>query len=200
MAGGGSLGGGPKPKRGKSSKRKQAKRVGFHLDMTPLVDITFLLLTFFMFTTTLTQPTIMDMKMPPEIESDVPVKESELMTLLIGEDSSLYYYQAKEDAQQISITDLRSLAVTKNLEIKNRLITVLKSHPMADYGTVVNVLDELNLAEQRIVQEISGDTDPETGLPMQRKRKFTLAEWNEADDEKIAAIGGGGESTDGGDS
>jgi hypothetical protein len=40
MAGGGSLGGGGRSKRGKSSKRKAKKRVGFVLDMTPLVDIT----------------------------------------------------------------------------------------------------------------------------------------------------------------
>jgi len=199
MAGGGSLGGGPKPKRGKSKKRKQAKRLGFHLDMTPLVDITFLLLTFFMFTTTLTQPTIMDMKMPPEAKEDVPVKESELMTLLIGEDGGLWYYQAKEDAQKLPMSDLRATAVTKNLEIKNRLITVLKSHPKAPYGKVVNVLDELNLAEQSIIKEISNDTDPETGLPMQRKRKFTLSEWTEDDQKKIDEAGGG-ESSDGGDS
>ena len=57
MAGGGeSLGGGPKQKRGKSGKRKGKKRVGFRLDMTPLVDITFLLLTFFMLTTSMTTP------------------------------------------------------------------------------------------------------------------------------------------------
>jgi len=50
--GGGALTTGGKPKRG-SSKRKTKKRVGFRIDMTPLVDITFLLLTFFMFTTTM---------------------------------------------------------------------------------------------------------------------------------------------------
>lgn len=46
MAGGGELGGGGRQKRGKHSKRKTKKRVGFRIDMTPLVDITFLLLTF----------------------------------------------------------------------------------------------------------------------------------------------------------
>lgn len=71
MAGGGSLGGGHKPKRGKHSKRKSKKRVGFVLDMTPLVDITFLLLTFFMFTTTMATPQVMEMSVPPEQDVEV---------------------------------------------------------------------------------------------------------------------------------
>ena len=54
-------------KRGKQSNRKKAVRVGFKVDMTPLVDITFLLLTFFLFTTTMMRPQIMEMRIPPEI-------------------------------------------------------------------------------------------------------------------------------------
>ena len=75
MAGGGeALGGGAKQKRGKSGKRKSKGRVGFRLDMTPLVDITFLLLTFFMFTTSMTTPQTMEMNVPPELEKEVEVR------------------------------------------------------------------------------------------------------------------------------
>ncbi|GAB5465389.1 MAG: hypothetical protein Kapaf2KO_08250 [Candidatus Kapaibacteriales bacterium] len=197
MAGGGSLGGGSRPKRGKNKKRKQAKRVGFHLDMTPLVDITFLLLTFFMFTTTLTQPSIMDMRLPPELDTPVDVKESELFSLLIAEDGQIYFYQAQEDAAVVPMSDLKAMAVNLNLEVKNRLITVLKSHPKAPYGTLVNVLDELNLAEQRIVKELVKENDPETGLPMQRSRKFTMAKWTEDDQKKIDEAGGGSTAGEG---
>lgn len=82
MAGGGGALGVERSKRGKASKRKKMKRVGFHLDMTPLVDITFLLLTFFMFTTTMAAPQVMEMSIPPEREENVEVKMSELLTLL----------------------------------------------------------------------------------------------------------------------
>ena len=61
MAGGGGGLTHERAKRGKHSKRKKKKRIGFHLDMTPLVDITFLLLTFFMFTTTMATPQVMEM-------------------------------------------------------------------------------------------------------------------------------------------
>lgn len=89
MAGGGELGGGGRPKRGKHSKRKAKKRVGFRIDMTPLVDITFLLLTFFMFVTTLTTPQIMDMAVPPETE-DVEVAESKLFTIRVRGDGKIF--------------------------------------------------------------------------------------------------------------
>ena len=74
MAGGGELGGGEKQRRGKAGKRKSKKRLGFRLDMTPLVDITFLLLTFFMLTTSMITPQTMEMSVPPEIDTPIEVE------------------------------------------------------------------------------------------------------------------------------
>ena len=91
MSGGGGQLSAERQKRGKSSKRKKMKRVGFYLDMTPLVDITFLLLTFFMFTTTMATPQVMEMSIPPEIEDEVEVKISELFQIFIRNDNKIYY-------------------------------------------------------------------------------------------------------------
>ncbi len=107
MAGGGTLGAGrERAKRGKPSKRKHKKRVGFVLDMTPLVDIAFLLLTFFMFTTTMTTPQIMQMFIPPDIKTDIKVKCSELFTLRVRGDGKIFY-------NPIEINNI--LRVSKNL-------------------------------------------------------------------------------------
>jgi biopolymer transport protein ExbD len=65
MAGGGEIGG-QRPTRGKGKKRKQARRLGVTLDMTPLVDIAFLLLTFFMFSTSMSRPQTMELNLPPD--------------------------------------------------------------------------------------------------------------------------------------
>ena len=118
MAGGGELGGGGRPKRGKHSKRKTKKRVGFRIDMTPLVDITFLLLTFFMFVTTLTTPQIMDMAVPPETE-DVEVAESKLFTIRVRGDGKIFYNQAKDAPLPIILKDLRNQSIKSNLDLKN---------------------------------------------------------------------------------
>ncbi|MER3328084.1 MAG: biopolymer transporter ExbD [Candidatus Kapaibacterium sp.] len=185
MAGGGSLGGGGRSKRGKSSKRKAKKRVGFVLDMTPLVDITFLLLTFFMFTTTMATPQVMEMKVPPEIDVPVEVKESQLLSILVDEDGDLFYFRGQGEAEELKMKDLRNLAIKENLKQINDLIIVLKVSDNVDYGTVVQALDELNLAEAGIVDEMRSKRNQ---TDFKRSRKFTIADLTEEDLEKIAAF------------
>src|SRR4028118_1529226 len=104
MGGGGeSLGGGGHERRGsKANKRKKKKRVGFRLDMTPLVDIAFLLLTFFMLTTTMVTPQVMEMSIPPDTE-DVQVAESDLFTLFIRKDGKLFSKNALAPAQPLEL-------------------------------------------------------------------------------------------------
>lgn len=184
--GGGSLGGGEKVKRGKSGRKKK-KRMGFHLDMTPLVDITFLLLTFFMFTTTMATPQVMDMSLPPEIDVPVEVKESLLFTIFIDEHNRIFWFPVQDDLKELNDTDeLRKIAREQNLKpsARNELITSLKVSDKADYNLVVEILDQLNLAETDIVAGLAEDLD-ENGDPLKRKRKFTLSILSDTDQEKI---------------
>jgi biopolymer transport protein ExbD len=184
MAGGGQLKM-ERQKRGKASNRKKMKRVGFHLDMTPLVDITFLLLTFFMFTTTMATPQVMEMRVPPE-ETEIEVKESMLLTLFVRSDNKIFYAHGQEDPTQIEIKQIKGLAERENLkpEMVNKLITALKPSEDAAYGTVVSILDELNLAELAITAEIVKKVD-DAGNPMVRERRFTIAPMNEDEIAKI---------------
>lgn len=178
MSGGGeSLGTQHKPRRGKS-KRKAKHRIGFKLDMTPLVDITFLLLTFFMFTTTMLKPQVMEMRIPEEIKDTVEVKCSELMTLILDGKGQLWYWvPCDAEAKKIKVSELSKIAAKENLkpDLKNKLITVFKADDGVQYQEVIKVLDELNLAESLIIEALQKERDPETGLPVQRKRKFTIA-------------------------
>lgn len=204
MAGGGSLGRPEKAKRGKHSKRKKKKRIGFHLDMTPLVDITFLLLTFFMFTTTMLKPQVMEMKIPPESNIKIDVIDRELLSLVLQEDGSVLWYVGSIDPKvnpdnkpkKIDLNKIKDLAIEQNLKatVKNRLITFLKIDEKVKYEYVIAVLDELNQAEGVITQEIAKDTQPGTNgqlVPVERKRKFTLAPLTEKDKEEIKNAGGG---------
>ncbi len=181
MAGGGSLGGGGKTKRGKSSNRKTKKRVGFFIDMTPLVDITFLLLTFFMFTTTMATPQIMKMAVPPERDVEVQVQESKLFTILVDEFERVFWYPRNDELVEIEVNEIKKLAEEQNLrpEVKNELITSLKVSPDASYGLIVRILDELSIAEGNITKELIKD-----GLV--RERKFSLTKLSELDIQKLA--------------
>jgi biopolymer transport protein ExbD len=189
MAGGG--GGMQIPERSRrgSSKRKKKKRMNFHLDMTPLVDITFLLLTFFMFTTTMVTPQVMEMNQPPET-TGVEVAASHLMTLYVRHDGKLFWNIGDDDPKEIkSPTELRKICTVENLkqQVRNKLITSLKVDPYAPYGVAVAVLDELNLAEINITDEISKDKDA-NGKTVTRERKFTISKMDDKDKEKIEKL------------
>lgn len=196
--GGGGLQAPQRSKRGKQSKRKKAHRLGFAVDMTPLVDITMLLLTFFMFTTTMLKPQIMEMRIPPEDPLngiDVPVKASELYYILVREDDKIFYQIGQPDGTMTEpvaadLKKLQEISIKQNLKPtigKNRLVTVFKVDPKAKYDVVIKVLNELNLAETSIAAEIVKTIDPQTGKPLERKRKFTFGKLT---DEEITKIKG----------
>lgn len=175
-------------KRGKHSKRKKRKRIGFHLDMTPLVDITFLLLTFFMFTTTMATPQVMEMSIPPE-QVEIEVIAEQLLTVMLRADGAIFWHIAQDEPRKVDLKDLRKVYERENLreDVRNKLITVLKIDKDAPYGNVVNILDEFNLAELYITQELAKIPDEE-GNPTERKRRFTIAKLTEEDLEKIKGL------------
>ena len=191
MSGGGaSLSVGGKPKRG-SSKRKVKKRVGFRIDMTPLVDITFLLLTFFMLTTTMAAPQVMEMSIPPEITEQVEVKASELLSFFVRDDGALFFAMGQDAPEKIEpkemVKKVKEISIRENLkpELENKLIVGLYVSTEAPYGEIVTILDALNQAEAVIVDKMSKDMDPATGKAKERKRRFTIAPLLE---EQIAQI------------
>lgn len=97
-------------------KKGKPKKQTLRVDFTPMVDMNMLLITFFMFCTTLSKPQIMDIAMPTndkdlkdEDKSQAP--ESKTTTLLLGEDNKVYYYFGKpnyEDYKSLMVTDYSS--------------------------------------------------------------------------------------------
>jgi biopolymer transport protein ExbD len=144
MAGGGGEAAEPR-KRGKAKKRKKGRRLGIRIDMTPLVDIAFLLLTFFMLTTTMSKPQTMEINLPPE---DVPVEiaESNLLTLRVNEQEQIFWNFGIEAPEKIEFSALRNFLREKN-QANPKLVTLVKVDRKAKYDMMVNIMDELNLAE-----------------------------------------------------
>ena len=112
--------------------------------MTPMVDVAFLLLTFFMLTTTMNRPQTMEINIPPG-ESKVEVAESNLLTLRIKEDGSIYWNIGAENPQKVEYKSLRSLMAGK-LQQNPKLITLIKVDRKGKYHMMVDIMDELNLA------------------------------------------------------
>lgn len=93
---------------------KKAKKLSTHLDMTPMVDLGFLLITFFIFTTTMSSPTTMELFMPKDTDKDDEqnkAKESGALTIMLSKDNHVYYYegQLKEDASNFLSTNFAGI-------------------------------------------------------------------------------------------
>jgi biopolymer transport protein ExbD len=112
-------GGGDSHKKGPGVKK--AKKLSTRVDMTPMVDLGFLLITFFIFTTTMSSPTTMDLFMPKDTDKDEEqnkAKETGALTLLLGKDNNIYYYegQLKPDASNFltsNFSKIRQVIIDK---------------------------------------------------------------------------------------
>ena len=79
---------------------KKAKKLSTRVDMTPMCDLGFLLITFFIFTTTMQAPTTMDLNMPKDTEKEkekTEVKQSGALTIMLGKNDRVYYYEGQLD-------------------------------------------------------------------------------------------------------
>jgi biopolymer transport protein ExbD len=77
---------------------KKAKKLSTRVDMTPMVDLGFLLITFFIFTATMSSPTTLDLNMPKDTEDDkdqTKVKQSGALTIMLGKNDQVYYYEGE---------------------------------------------------------------------------------------------------------
>ena len=133
-------------KKGGLSGRRPKRRVGIRIDMTPMVDVAFLLLIFFMVTTVFRTPKALEINLPPK-DTNVQVPESKTMTLRILADGRLYWKRgAKENPwNRSSVTQVKD--VLKPFAGQNELIMVVKVDREADFENMVNMLDELHAAK-----------------------------------------------------
>ena len=118
---------------GKNGKSKQ-KKIAVRVDFTPMVDMNMLLITFFMLCTTLSKPQTMEISMPSNDKSITEqqksmVKASQAITLLLGADNKLYYYEGEPNykdytsLKETSYTPdgIRSILLQKNAAAVNKV-------------------------------------------------------------------------------
>ena len=116
---------------GQGDGKKRAKKQSTQVDMTPLVDLAFLLLTFFVLTSTFSKPKVLRMIFPEKLEKDNPnVKPPEVkngLTILLTENDQRYYYNGALNKETEMIrTDytkkgLRSILVERNTPLIDKL-------------------------------------------------------------------------------
>jgi len=147
-------------KGGDSGGKKRGKKVPVHIDMTPMVDLAFLLLTFFMLTTTFSKPQTMEINMPvkPENEEEqIALKASNAMTIILGEDDRVFYYYGLGDPAENPVVEeadysangIRKVLVSPRVKSNDKMTVMIKPMDKSRYKNVVDILDELKITDTK---------------------------------------------------
>lgn len=154
-------------KGGKVRSKKQSTRV----DMTPMVDLGFLLITFFMFTTTFSKPNVMDLGLPAKPKKDqkspdTEIKLSNSISLLLGKDNKIFWHQqdntslTEENLNETNFDRDGIRAIIKqakaNADDVTKFTVIIKPTDDAVYRNFVDILDEMAITKS----EQYGVTDP----------------------------------------
>jgi hypothetical protein len=108
--------------KGGKHKKVRAKKSSTHIDMTPMVDLAFLLLTFFMLTTTFGKPKTMEINMPVKGPNNKPSEVTNAMTVLLSGDNKIYwYFGSLKPETTLSTSDFSNDGLRKLLLEKNKI-------------------------------------------------------------------------------
>jgi len=157
---------------------KKGKKLSTRVDLTPMVDLGFLLITFFIFTTTMSQPTALKLFLPDDKVTDEDqnkAKESGVLTILMGADNHIYYYegQLKPDGSNFlsasfnGENSIRDVILKKKADVRSRsrdaenpykdFVVVIKPSADCNYKNVIDILDEMaiNVVKKYALVDIS---------------------------------------------
>ena len=194
---------------GKKGLRRPKRRIAIKLDMTPMVDIAFLLLIFYMVTTVFAMPQAMEINLPPaDQQEDVEVKESNLLTLRVDGEGRFWWNlktptpenlpiylpgdPRKPDtvAYKLNPDTLQSLLIAQNRE-NNKLNTLILIHRDASYKDMVNILDEIDLIErswnQFTADKLGKKVEELTKDEGKFSYRYAIGDWEDRDNKIMEA-------------
>ncbi len=155
---------------------KKGKKLSTRVDLTPMVDLGFLLITFFMFTTTLSKPKTMQINMPykdenVKVDEQTKLKASQSMTVLLSKNHRVYYYEGIGDdptnPPELKVTyfkpqdGIRDAIIKKKKDVealkqqgvlgpKDQAAILIKPDTTSTYSDLVNILDEMSINDVRV--------------------------------------------------
>lgn len=171
-------------------KKVRSKKQDAGVDLTAMVDLAFLLITFFMLTTSLSKPQSMNLAMPDKTPEDQPqveltISEDRTLTILLGEKNKMvwYYGLAKEPIEGPTVVGYGKNGIRKELlakiksvvakygDPKKGLIVLVKASKKSTYRNLVDILDEIaitNVPTYAIV-----DITPEEKAMLEKEELLT---------------------------
>ncbi len=160
------------PEKGSHSKhgkgKVRSKKMSTRVDFTPMVDLAFLLISFFMLTTTLNKPVAMELNMPKkdeEVKTDV--KESMVLNVILDKDDKIWYYEGQVvfdmKTTNYSAEGVRDVIYKKQKSVgkehgdPEKMIVIIKMTDAASYKNMVDILDEMDITSTKVyaIQDIA---------------------------------------------
>lgn len=137
----------------KGNEKGKSKKQSTSIDMTPMVDLAFLLLTFFMLATSFTKPQTMEIAMPlkPKTAEEQPlVNEKKVLTIVLGPHDKVYWFVGQTTPEitetNYSSDGIRQVLLDQNKNIQ-KMMVLIKPMESSRYKNVVDILDEMNITQ-----------------------------------------------------
>ena len=143
-----------------NGKKKTFNKKSTRVDLTPMVDLGFLLLTFFVFTTALNKPMAMNIDMPyDKVEPDDKICESCVLTIVLEKNNRIKYYEgAIEKNPPIKETgfaanEIRTVLMNKKEAVKkvrsnnDQFVLIIKAAPESNFKNFVDITDEVTICQ-----------------------------------------------------
>lgn len=192
------------PKGGKKGLRRPKRRIAIRIDMTPMVDIAFLLLIFYMVSTVFSMPQAMEINLPkPDETEEVDVKESDLLTIHVDGESRYWWHLRRASEENLPILlppdanrpdtvdyaldadTLRSLLITQN-QANAKLNTLVLIHRDATYADMINILDEIDYLERGwnvgLAEQLGKEVKDLTKEEGKFSYRYAIGDWEDRDD------------------
>ena len=140
--------------------RRRSKKMSTRIDMTPMVDLAFLLLTFFMLTTTFAKPYVMQLTMPvPDYTHPTVIDKNKAMTVILGRNHRVYYYFGLNQpadktvpAARLETTNFGPRGIRQvllNRQQRGPVTVLIKPGADSQYRDMVDILDEMSITNQQ---------------------------------------------------
>lgn len=159
----------------KRHQRTTCNKKSTRVDLTPMVDLGFLLLTFFVFTSALSQPMAMNLLVPNDKDSSHDeLCESCVLTLLLDKDNNIWYYEGKGNYAKDKLTNYSPAGIRSLIQGKKKLLSagkagvfqkrgndqfvlIIKPTPRSRFKNLIDVVDEcsINKVKRSYVDELN---------------------------------------------
>lgn len=143
------------PERRKKQGVRRRKKLSTKVDLTPMVDLGFLLITFFVFTTTISSPKVMDLIVPHNSDDSTTTSADKTISLLLADSNKIYYYNGDSinnmHETKYSPEGLRSVLINKRTAVQKQFgyaletVVLIKPTDGATYENLIDVFDEMQI-------------------------------------------------------